>query len=849
MRNTVILIVAFLRMTGSLAAQPAAPHTAVPAAFDVAGLHLVLTDEARQLVQQKADGLRRHQPSFQARVDLADAAFPIIDRVLREGGVPLDFRYLALQESALQGDARSIHEAVGYWQLKQETAQGLGLAVNAAVDERQHLAASTRAAARYLLRNNAILHNWLNALLSYNLGLGGVKPYTLPTDPDATQLTITEATSPYVLMFLAQKLAFEPYCGQNPSPALRLQEFPAVAGQSLYSQALALHVDSAALAAHNPWLLAPVVPADKPYTLIVPVGDITQAAGMIANQRLQTQGELLSQPEVATNVAEVRINNLRALIALPGETLQDVARRGNQRPRDFFRHNELGAFDKAIPGRPYFLEAKRDEGDVEYHVLQPGESLFDVAQKYGMRQHALYAKNRLLRTDDLRPGRVLWLRHVRPREVAPEYRDLPESAGLERRPSPAANPDELLEQANALEALPREQATETGRVKMKVKIKNADGSQTKRVITTEAAPARAAAPATTAPAAAEAADGWGETLATAQASTTASTPAPRRALAVPPAAYQPAATPATAAAKTEEAATRNPELAAATAPAPMPAPAAPTASNRAQLPPPAPAPAPAPLADEPTTAETPLTPVPTAPIDKAPVAAPVPAEAAVAAPAAATAPVAVPTPTAAATPAAREAAEAAVAAPASRPAPAPATPAAPAIVYRPVPAAVEKPVSEAASAAMSVAVVAAATPVPAAATPPVAPLETYHRVEPGETVFAVSRRFHVSAATLIAINQMEAPYKLVAGQMLLLKPTSEVGAALKPRPARPVPTLPRNPADLTPPTHTVEPGETLYSISVLYHTKVAELQTLNGRAAADTGVKIGEVLQLPAGSK
>ncbi|MDQ2770534.1 MAG: transglycosylase SLT domain-containing protein, partial [Bacteroidota bacterium] len=606
MRNTVTLFVAFLLLTSSsLAAQPAAPPTAVPAALDVAGLHLVLNDEARQLVQQRADGLRRHQASFQARVDLADAAFPIIDRVLQEEGVPLDFRYLALQESALQGNARSIHEAVGYWQLKQETAQGLGLAVNAAVDERQHLAASTRAAARYLVRNNAILHNWLNALLSYNLGPAGVRPYTLPTDPDATQMAITASTSPYVLMFLAQKLAFEPYCGQNPRPALRLQEFPAVAGQSLYSQALALHVDSAALVAHNHWLLAPVVPADKPYTLIVPVGDVTQAAGMVANQRLQTQGELLHQPDVAANVAEVRINNLRALIALPGETLQDVARRGNQRPRDFFKHNELGAFDKAIPGRPYFLEAKRDEGDVEYHVLQPGESMFDVAQKYGMRQHALYAKNRLLRTDELRPGRVLWLRHVRPREVAPEYRDLPESAGLERTRAAAANTDELLAQANDPVALPRDQATETGRVKMKVKIKNADGSETKRVITREAAPARPSAPATTAPAAAsEAADGWGETLATAQASA-APMPTPRRTPAAPPAGYQPAATPATSAAKGEEAATRNPE------------PTAPTASNRAQLPPPAPAPAPAPLADEPTTSETPLTPVPTAPIEKA----------------------------------------------------------------------------------------------------------------------------------------------------------------------------------------------------------------------------------------
>ena len=809
-------------LAGPAAAQnasPAQPTSAVPAAFDVAGLHLVLTDEARRLVQQKADGLRRHQPSFQARVDLADASFPIIDRILQEEGVPLDFRYLALQESALQGDARSIHEAVGYWQLKQETASGLGLAVNAAVDERQHLAASTRAAARYLLRNNAVLHNWLNALLSYNLGPAGVRAYTLPTDPDATQMAITEATSPYVLMFLAQKLAFEPYCGQNPQPALRLQEFPAVAGQTLYAQALTLHVDSAALAAHNHWLLAPTVPADKPYTLIVPVGDITQAAGIVANQRLQSQGELLSLPPVAANSAEVRINNLRALVALPGETTQDLARRADQPLGEFLKHNELTGFDAAIAGRPYFLEAKHDAGAVEYHVLQPGETLFDVAQKYGMRQKAIYAKNRLARTDELRPGRLLWLQHVRPREVGPEYRPLAESVGLERPSAAPTKMDELVVQANEAIALPPGTATESGRTKIKVKVKNADGSESKRVITTAAG--ENAVPARPGPPTTEAADGWGEVLATAQVTAaTPSVPAPRRAPAPAATATAPATT---IAEETAAAAPAEPVAAPASAAAPgkRPVPAA----ERPQLPPPAPAPAPAPLADEQLATEASQlseTATPTA----------VPA----------------PRPVVTAAPVLRPAAPAAVVTPAPKPIEMPAprpvaaaprnvtenqSAAAPMAVYRPAPA------------ANATAHPAVAAPLPALP----APAEASHRVEPGETVFAVSRRFRVPPATLIAINQLEAPYKLVAGQMLLLQPSGEVAAALKPKPARPMPAPVRNPADLTPPTHTVEPGETLYSISVRYHTKVAELQALNGRAAADTGVKIGEVLQLPGGSK
>ncbi|GAA3970162.1 hypothetical protein GCM10022407_15060 [Hymenobacter antarcticus] len=679
---------------------------------------------------------------------MADAAFPIIDRVLREEGVPLDFRYLVLQESALRGDARSNHAAVGYWQLKQETATGLGLVVNEEVDERQHLTASTRAAARYLTRNNAALRNWLNALLSYNTGLTGVKPYTLPTDADATEMAITEATSPYVLMFLAQKIAFEPACGQNPRPPLRLQEFPATSGQTLESQAQLLHVEPATLAAHNHWLLAPAVPADRPYTLIVPVGDVTQAAGIVANQRLQSSKELLALPAVAGNAAEVEINNLRALIALPGETTVDLARRANQKLGEFLRHNEMTGFDAAVTGRPYYLESKPDAGAVEYHVLQPGETIFDVAQKYGMRQKAVYAKNRMARVEELRSGRVLWLQHTRPREVAVEYRSLPEGAALER-PATAATPaetDALVERANEAAATLRESAPDGVKVKVKIKVKNG-GAETREVVRAEA-------------------DGWGEALSTATAAAP-SAPAPAPVVALVP------------------------ELMAAPASAPLPTrPAAPAAPTIA-LPPPAPAPAPAPLADEPTPVE-----AGGVPVESLPTEAPAPA-------------------------------------PVSAPAP---RVAAPGIVYTPARPALARPV---------VAPPAAAPRAPAAAVaglPAAAPSDTYHRVEPGETVYSVSRRFQVPPATLIAINQLPPSAKLVAGQMMLLKPVGPAGATL---PA----SRPTASADPNATTHTVAVGETLYSISRLHKVTVADLQAWNGRAATDTSVKIGEELRVVAGAK
>ena len=739
MRNSVAPFLVLMALAGPLAAQaPVSPHPDVPAAFDVAGLHLVLTEAAQRLVQQKADGLCRHQPSFQARVDQADAAFPIIDRVLKEEGVPLDFRYLALQESALVGNARSNHEAVGYWQLKQETATSLGLVVNGEVDERQHLTASTRAAARYLIRNNTSLHNWLNALLSYNTGLTGVKPYTLPTDADATEIAITEATSPYVLMFLAQKLAFEPACGQNPRPPLRLQEFPAVAGQTLYAQALTLHVDSAALVSHNHWLLVPVVPARRPYTLIVPVGDITQAAGIVANQRLQSRDELLALPTVAANNAEVRVNNLRALIALPGETPADLARRANQRLGEFLHHNELSGFDAAIPGRPYYLESKRDEAAVEYHVVRPGETVLDVAQKYGLRQKAIMNKNRLARTEELRPGRVLWLQHTRPREVAVEYLSLPEGVALERPATSAATEtDALVEQANEAAAPLRASAPADTRIKVKIKVQNG-GTETKEVVR-------------------EVQDGWGETLSSATATA---------------------------------------------APGPAAAPVAP-APAVAQLPPPAAAPAPAPLADEPR-------------------------------------------PEILAVPAAHEAAVESISTP--RPAPA-ATP-------------VSAPVSSVETAAVPHPVVTAPVVKPGATPePPANPEAASHRVEPGETVYSISRRYQISPATLIALNHLAPPAGLLVGQVLVLKllesqPVVLPSVAVS---ARPRPASGTNPALYVPQSaapapvvalvgqHTVAVGETLYSISKRYQVAVADLQAWNGKA--DTSVKIGEVLRVSASGK
>lgn len=99
---------------------------------------------------------------------------PEIDRMLRENGIPEDFKYLVMAESLL-ANVTSSAGASGFWQLMPDTARGFGLLVNDEVDERHHLQKSTLAACRYLRTAHKRLGSWTNAAAGYNRGMGGIE--------------------------------------------------------------------------------------------------------------------------------------------------------------------------------------------------------------------------------------------------------------------------------------------------------------------------------------------------------------------------------------------------------------------------------------------------------------------------------------------------------------------------------------------------------------------------------------------------------------------------------------------------------------------------------------------------
>ena len=139
----------------------------------------------------------------------ANRWFPVIEEILREKGIPEDFKYLAAIESNLLNDV-SPKNAVGFWQIRRSTGRELGLEITREVDERYNPVESTKAACKYLKKAYDKFGSWTMVAGSYNRGISGIqrainnqKVYSY------YDLMLNNETSRYVFRILAIKEIIE----------------------------------------------------------------------------------------------------------------------------------------------------------------------------------------------------------------------------------------------------------------------------------------------------------------------------------------------------------------------------------------------------------------------------------------------------------------------------------------------------------------------------------------------------------------------------------------------------------------------------------------------------------------
>lgn len=192
----------------------------------------------------------------------ANRWFPIIEPILRQQGVPADFKYLPLVETGFL-QATSPAGAVGFWQFLPGTAIEYGLEVNNEIDERYNVYKSTIAACHFLKELRSKLGSWTMAAAAYNMGLSNAsKQMQKQKASNFYDLVLNAETSRYIFRILAIKEIIEHpnkygyYFRQkdlyNLIPTYTVQIDTPV--KDFADFAIALNINYKILKNYNPWL-------------------------------------------------------------------------------------------------------------------------------------------------------------------------------------------------------------------------------------------------------------------------------------------------------------------------------------------------------------------------------------------------------------------------------------------------------------------------------------------------------------------------------------------------------------------------------------------------------------------
>lgn len=287
---------------------------------------------------------RRHD-WFQEALDRSGRYVPFFQEVFREAGLPEDLIYLAMVESAFKPRAVSRAGARGIWQFIRGTGRLYGLEQDFWVDDRFDPEKATLAAARHLKDLYEDFDDWYLAMAAYNSG------------PRRVERAIRRAGS---------------------------RDFWTLAAKRYLPRETRSYV---------PLILAAVVIAKNP-----------EAYGFTPSTAVPLEHDVvrLDYPvdlETAAKAAGASVDDLKLLNPELRRWVTPMDR------SDYSLRVPKGsssAFSEAIAAIP-------EDERVQFgtHVVRRGDSLSQIARRYGASLQALLAANRLTTRSVIHPGQVL----------------------------------------------------------------------------------------------------------------------------------------------------------------------------------------------------------------------------------------------------------------------------------------------------------------------------------------------------------------------------------------------------------------------------------------------------------
>jgi len=157
--------------------------------------------------------LKNRPRSYERLMAISEYYFPMFEEHLAKYNVPIEIKYLAVIESALNPRAKSRVGATGLWQFMYPTGKQYNLEVNSYVDERSDPIKATEAACQYLTSLYNMFGDWDLVLASYNAGPGNVTKAIRRSGSYSNYWNIRKnlpkETQAYVPTFLATMYIYE----------------------------------------------------------------------------------------------------------------------------------------------------------------------------------------------------------------------------------------------------------------------------------------------------------------------------------------------------------------------------------------------------------------------------------------------------------------------------------------------------------------------------------------------------------------------------------------------------------------------------------------------------------------
>jgi membrane-bound lytic murein transglycosylase D len=371
---------------------------------------------------------------------LSQYYFPIIEEALDKYDIPLEIKYLAVVESALNPSARSHAGASGMWQFMYWTAKANGLSINSYVDERLDPVKATEAACQYLLELHGMYDDWNLALAAYNSGPGNVNKAIRRSggkkDYWGIWAYLPRETRSYVPAFIAVNyvMNFSAEHGlQSKKPLMNFWERDTVlvtGPLSFDDLSKQLNIPVDIIDALNPSFKKDIIPGNgRKYALVLPSDKI------LTYLDAKNDSAFMEPSDGTLNIVEEK--DVRKLhYVRSGEVLGTIARKHRCSVRQIMEWNNLRnsriragqrlvVYGKNIKSSPTLttasakktakvssvktsVEKSESLTSHEYYEVKSGDTLWDIANKYdGVSVSQLKQLNGSMNVYRLKPGQKL----------------------------------------------------------------------------------------------------------------------------------------------------------------------------------------------------------------------------------------------------------------------------------------------------------------------------------------------------------------------------------------------------------------------------------------------------------